>query len=148
MGRIPLVEHDKPRILAVDFSPSDVKNLQMAGFDVRRATTGLHAPGMVCIPCSPQDVEIVIFECHKGVFDEITTRKISEESVLEGPFFRAVLREVWNKYGWAIFFVRDGFMPSDFEWLGISNLGVVENNGDYIPALPYKEHAQKNQRVE
>jgi hypothetical protein len=148
MGRMPLVEHDKPRILTIDFSPSDVKKLQMAGFDVRRATTGIHAPGVVCIPCSPQDVEIALFECHKGAFDNIATREISEESVLKGPFFRAVLHEVWNKYGWTIFFVKEGFTPADFEWLGIFNLGVVENNGYYIPASPYKEASQKDQRFE
>ena len=96
MPRVPLVEHERPRILAVDFSRSSVKKLETAGLNVKKAATGLYDPGKVCIPSAVQDAEIILFECSKGSLDKIGERPIAEESVLDGPYFRALIHEVWK----------------------------------------------------
>jgi hypothetical protein len=138
--RIALVEHSRPRILAIDFAQSDVRKVSDLGFNVRLGATGVHPPSKCCIPWAVQDVEVVFATVSPGSFSKAGERPLCKDSVEDGPHFQALMREVWDKAGWAVLFIQQECPPLEVLCLGITSLGVMVSDRQFIPITYYLQH--------
>lgn len=125
MARIPLKEYKKPRILAVDFAENEVKKIIKAGFNAKRAFTGLYDNDEYCIPTAIQDTEIILFNYKKGTFENREQRKKRKDSIPDDFDFHLVAKETFNKGGWLILFIGEDSDPKGLEYLYIRNLGFT-----------------------
>ncbi|NOU62865.1 hypothetical protein GC096_02230 [Paenibacillus sp. LMG 31461] len=133
---VALVEFEMPRILTVDFSLKSIDKLRIAGYSVKDAQTGSleSQKGFFSIPCSINDVDILLIHLRPETFHGLELRKKSKESIEESPCFNALTMEVWNKGGVVVLIVDGDVDPSDMEYLGINNTGVLNINRRYIPS--------------
>jgi hypothetical protein len=129
MRIVPLKEYSKPRILLVDFDKKDVAKVIDAGFDAKRAYSGLYDSNEFCIPCEAQDIEVCLLRIGPKTFSNLKERKKAESSVSDNFSLYQVLKEIWERYGWSIIFVKAGTDPEDLEHLGISDIGYVDFQG-------------------
>jgi hypothetical protein len=127
-----LIEHNRPRILAVDFSSRDVEKFRKLGYNVRRGATGLKDRDQFMIPWALHDVEIVFAVVNPGSFSMTGSRTPSETSVESEPNFRALFSEVWAKNGWVVFFIKPECDPAEVKAVGIQHTGVVSYGGLYL----------------
>ena len=74
MHRVPLKEYKMPRILAFDFTESEVKKIINAGFDTKRGASGLYDNNEFCIPSALQDIEIALIKFSHGTFSNLNER--------------------------------------------------------------------------
>lgn len=138
--RISLVPHEKPRILLIDFSEKEVKKFTDAGFNAKRGATGLYDDNKYCFPWSLQDVDIAFCKITRGSFSKLKEREPIDESLEEGPYFNTLLREIFMKKGWVVFFVDKNCEPAEFDVVDLFGTGVYENDGEY---LTYQEWQRK-----
>lgn len=126
-----MINYEKPRVLAIDFSKANIDKMIESGLNAKRASTGIFDNNEFSIPCSIQDVDITIFHLTKGCMN-FSKRNRAESSVEDGPYFDALIQEIWQRNGWCVLFVDEGVQPSELMELGISNIGVFEENRRYI----------------
>lgn len=132
MTYIPLSEHTHPRVLMLDFSLQDVSKIQKAGFETRRGATGLHDRKEFYLPFAIQDIEVLFAQVQTGSFT-------SEESIAavnsveERPFFRDLMREIWQKAGWSVLFISQNTKPDELAAIGLERLGVIARERQHIP---------------
>jgi len=138
MEKVPLKEYRKPRILAVDFNENEVKKIKEAGYDAKRAFTGLYDRDEFCIPTSTQDIEVVLFNYKKRTFDTPTQRKKHKESIPDGFDFHLVVKETFDKGGWIILYIGEDADPLGLEYLYIHNLGFTWTENGYVSASQLK----------
>lgn len=134
MHRVPLKEYKMPRILAFDFTESEVKKIINAGFDTKRGASGLYDNNEFCIPSALQDIEIALIKFSHGTFSNLNERIKNKKSTLEKLEPRLLVEEVWGKGGWSIIFVNNDTSPEQLKYLGIENIGFGRKWGRYIPA--------------
>ena len=139
MAYVPLVEHERPRIMLLDFSSQDVEKFRQSGFETKRGATGVHPNDRdeFLFPYPVQDVEVVFAHVQDGSFaakrvGEI--RSAQSGSVESQPFFKDLFREVWSRAGWIVFFVSQDCPVQEFDWVGIEYLGVLAREKDFYPA--------------
>ena len=132
MSYIPLVEHTRPRILMLDFSPQDVTKVIKAGFDAHRGATGLYDNNEFYFPFSVQDAEIVFASIKRGSFTS-EKRLASANSIEKQPFFKALMRETWEKHGWIVLFISHDISQKDLETIGIEGLGIIDFEHHHYP---------------
>ncbi len=132
MTYIPLVEHQHPRILMLDFPQQDVDKIQKAGFDVRRGATGLFDRNVFSLPYPIQDVEILFAQVQVGSFTN-TEIKAATNSVEDVPLFKDLLREIWQKAGWSILFVSQNTTPEELAAISLEHLGVISQERKHMP---------------
>jgi hypothetical protein len=140
--RVALIKHERPRILALDFSEREATRIRDLGFNIRVGKTGCDRSGEYNIPWALQDVEILIASVSPGCFSDANIRSRHESSVEDGPHFRALLAEIWVKQGWTILFIKQDTPPRDLEAIGIRNVGAVSIKGLLVSHTDYVEHAQ------
>ncbi len=140
--RVALIKHERPRILALDFSEREATKIKDLGFNIRVGKTGCDRSNEYNIPWALQDVEILIANLSPGCFSDTDKRSRHERSVEDGPHFRALLAEIWLKQGWTILFIKQDTPPRDLEAIGIHNVGAVSIRGLLVSAADYVEHAQ------
>ncbi|KPK74453.1 MAG: hypothetical protein AMJ89_06270, partial [candidate division Zixibacteria bacterium SM23_73] len=145
--RIPLVEHARPRVLAIDFSSKDVQKISEAGFNVRRGASGISAPGKYSIPWAMQDVEIIFINCIPGAFVGLNEREKAEDSIEDGPNFHALITQVWRLNGWTVIFLHQGCTPEELENIGLRNLGVLYLKGNCLPVSCLKNWKEIERKV-
>lgn len=133
MSRIVLHPHKRPRILAVNFTPAEVKKLQDGGWSARRGATGLHDGGDFCIPGALQDFEVLLLRIEEGAFE--AAKRPSEDSVVKEPTFAALVHDLWVRGGWTLVFVATS-KPDDLSGIALAeDLGVRMFRG-----LPFPRH--------
>lgn len=134
MPYIPLVEHTRPRILMLDFSPQDVEKVVKAGFDVRRLASGLRDTdrSQFHFPVAVQDAEIIFVAVEKDTFN-FEGRSASNDSIEKEPYFKDLMRETWEKCGWIVFFLSQNISPEELGAVGIKKLGVMAFNRAHYP---------------
>ena len=132
MRRVPLEEYKIPRIMTVDFTEREVKKIVEAGFDVRRAYSGLYDKDEYCIPSALQDIEIALIKYSRETLINFDERKRSEDSVLEEFDIHMMIKEIWGKHGWSVIFINDDTSPDQLEDLGIEDIGLGKHYGRYV----------------
>lgn len=132
--RIALVEHQRPRILTVDFSDADAAKIKNLGFNVRSGYTKHPHKDQFCIPWAVEDVEVLFARISPDNFRASQAREAHESSVERSPNFLRMMTEVWVRRGWAVLFIEQGCSPKDLEVLGIEHVGVLSYNQRFFPA--------------
>jgi hypothetical protein len=138
MTYVPLTEFTRPRVLMLDFSEQDVMLIRQTGFDARRGATGVYENdrSQFHFPFAVQDPEVVCAQIKKGSFlDE--GRGASPDSVEEKPFFKALMRETWEKLGWSVLFISQDTPPEELEAVGLDQLGVISYSLDSTKGKKY-----------
>ena len=138
MHRVPLKEYKMPRILAVDFTKQEVMKISEAGFNIKRAYSGLHDNNEYCIPADIQDIEIVLLKYEKGTFEHHGQRKKHENSIPDDFDFHLVIKETLDKRGWVIIFIAEDSSPTGLQYLSIRNLGLIKTSEGYVDASKQK----------
>ncbi len=126
MRCVPLKEYSNPRILLIDFDKKDVAKVVDAGFEVKRAYSGLYDNQEFCIPCEIQDIEICLVKISEDTFKNIKERHNSKDSYCDAFVPHVILKEIWYKHGWTIVFVKKGTCPDDLQYLGIDGMGYMK----------------------
>ena len=134
MCRVPLKEYKMPRVLLVDFKDKDVKKVTEAGYQAKRAFTGLFDDNKYCIPVAIQDIEIVLINLNKNTFHQLEKRQKHSDSIQDEPDFILLIKEIWNKRGWSVIFVSESVDPRDLEFLEIKEMGLLKHKSGYISA--------------
>ena len=139
MAYIPLVEHTRPRVMMIDFSPADVQKVCNAGFEAKRSASGAIESdrNQFILPFAVQDVEVVFAHVTQGAFDRLLPgggsppqlKKAAEGSVEPQMSFDSLCREVWKKTGWIVCFVSPRSEPWSYAHLGIEGIGVHKRSG-------------------
>lgn len=137
--RVALVEHKRPRILAIDLPSTDIKKVEELGFNIRAGSTGLHNNSEFSIPLAIEDVEIIVAEVSKNSFSKTTSRTAHKDSVIDKPYFDVLFNEVWNKKGWIVLFAKQDSSPNDFSAIGINYIGVLSVDGKLFNPHYYGE---------
>lgn len=146
MATISLIKYEKPRILAIDFSKRSIEKIANAGFNIRKASTGIltEDKNEIYMPCSVGDVEILLFHIRKESLHNNETRNVSVESIEKDTgCISALVKDVWRRGGLSLLFIEADVDPIDMEKLGIQNLGVLNINREYYPANKYQALLQK-----
>ncbi|CAG7651712.1 hypothetical protein ACFQI7_27900 [Paenibacillus allorhizosphaerae] len=136
MKRVSLIEYEKPRILAVDFTSEQVNRIQNAGYQVLRASSGVlvDSAGQYSIPCSIHDVDICLIHLRDNSFRTSKNRVRADTSIEASPCFQALLQSVWDRSGYTIVFIDEKTHPLEFDEIGILNLGVIDIDRVYHPS--------------
>ena len=132
MTYIPLVEHKHPRILMLDFPQKDVEKFQQAGFEARRGATGLFDRNEFCLPYAIQDVEVLFAQVQAGSFTNAEI-KASANSVEDTPYFKDLLREIWQRTGWIVLFISQNTTPEELAAVGLEHLGIISQDRKHMP---------------
>ncbi len=146
MSLIPLVEHERPRVMLLDFSESDAKKFRDAGFEAKRGATGVlpQDRNEFFFPFPVQEVEVVFAQAQSGSFAYTHSRQSNSSSEEAQPFFEDLVREVWARAGWLVFFVSQGCSAQDFASIGIDYLGVVTSQKSFEPGSLVHHYLQMN----
>ena len=137
IDRYVLIEHQRPRIVAIDFSKTEVDRFRRSGFDVRAGTAGFKG-GKFLIPRSVEDVEILLIRVQNNSFSKWEKRVADADSIEKAfPAFQTLMQEVWEKNGWVLLFVASDTHPANLEYLGFHGIGVEVRGRDYVSALDY-----------
>lgn len=119
----------------LDFSENDVLQVAKLGYDARRGASGhiSNDRSQFLFPFAVQEVEIIFAQVEDETFRYSGDREPSAESIEQEPYFSDLLRETWQKAGWAVFFVKQNTPVEEFESIGIQGLGVIPFEKRYYP---------------
>jgi len=123
-----------PRILAFDFTESEVNKIINAGYAAKRGASGLYDNNEYFIPSALQDIEIALVKFGQETCSNLNERKENKKSTLERLETHLLIKEIWSKGGWSLIFVNNDTSPEQLEYLGIENIGFGKNWGRYIEA--------------
>jgi hypothetical protein len=143
VARRVLVPYTRPRVLAVDFSTADVNAIARPGFHALGGASGLYDGDRFLIPCSAQDVDVLLFNIAYRTLSGLQLRRAHKDSVEREPVFKALVSETLKKGGWVMFFVAPGCTPHEFTLVGFDKIGVHLKDGRYRPTHFVEDVAKK-----
>lgn len=150
METISLLKYDKPRILAIDFTQQSVQKIRQAGYNVRRAYTGVlkEDNNVFNMPCSISDVEIVVFYLRKETLNGLINREISPDSIEKDTHcLDLLLEDVWMRKGISIIFMEPDVKPTELNNLGIKFFGITNFNRKFLPASKLSNLVEELKRI-
>lgn len=145
-----MIKYDKPRILCIDFTRNSVEKITNAGYNVRRASTGIlkEDNNKFFMPCTISDIEIVLFYVRKNALSDIKKREIHSESVEKEPeCLNLLLLEVWKKKGLSILFLDSAVNPFDLEFLSLKNFGITKVGRRFYPAFKFSAALEEIRKI-
>ncbi|MCK5126607.1 MAG: hypothetical protein KAR42_10150 [candidate division Zixibacteria bacterium] len=130
-------KRNKPLILGIDFSQSEISQLCDSGYNAIRGATGILETdnNQFCIPVSLEQVDILFVRLYNGISANNNDRIKSDDSVINSLCLNQLTQEVIKNNGFVVIFAEPNVCQEDFMFVGISDIGVSYYNGQNFPPV-------------